>query len=97
MANSKLIPAADALKSFAKRNLMIVDFRRNGKGEIIVGRVKVEGGREVEGREAVERALTAADVLKATDYGDRIEIITADGRRYSTLDKPAAGDAEGDK
>lgn len=75
MAKGTPIAAADAVKFFAKSNVMVQTAKA----------VKVKDKDSGKLRDAFETAmvpLAAAHILAAADYGDRVVITTTDGRKH---------------
>ncbi len=75
MAQGKAMAAADAVKLFGKSNIQVRVAKR------VTVRDK-ESGKDKEVVEAKDVALTAAHILAATDFGDRVVITTVDGQKY---------------
>jgi len=94
MPEPKQISAGAALKAFSAQRIKITDFARDSKGNVIVEKKKGDDGKAREIRTPETRGLAERDILGATDFGDRIVIITADGKRYSTADKAEAAKDE---
>lgn len=73
------IPAADAVKYFKGVDIAVQTVRP----------VKVKGtdGVERDGSEIKNRPLSEDGILSAVDLGNRIAIVTIDGRRYEAAKK----------
>lgn len=75
MAQGKAIAAADAVKLFGKSDIKVRVAKR------ITVRDK-DTKKEREGFDVKETALAAEHILAAADFGDRVGIVTIDGRKY---------------
>jgi len=71
MAQGKAMAAADAVKLFGKSNIQVRVAKR------VTVRDK-ESGKDKEVVEAKDVALTAAHILAATDFGDRVVVVSAE-------------------
>ncbi len=74
MAKAKQITAEEALKFFKGAKISVQHARRVKK--------KGEDGVEREAFETKSQDLSEAGILSAADYGDRVVIVTIDGKRY---------------
>jgi hypothetical protein len=70
----KEIAAADALKFFSRQSITVQT--------ATPVKVKGEDGVERPGYKTKDEALAADHVLAARDHGEKIVIVTIDGRRY---------------
>ncbi len=75
------IPAASALAFFKSQKISVQEAKPI--------KAKGEDGRERPGFKTENVALAEAHILSAKDYGDRVTIITIDGRRYEAAKKAA--------
>lgn len=82
MAQGKQLSAADAMKAFKGKSIVVQ----------VATPVKVKGedGKRREGFETKGTPLAEEHVLSACDCGDRIVMVTIDGRKYETAAKGAA-------
>lgn len=80
-AESKEIAAADALKYFGKSAIEVQTARPVT--------VKGEDGKERPTFKADMKPLAEQHVIAARDYGDKVVIVTIDGRRYEQAKKAA--------
>ena len=70
----KEISATEAIKAFAKSGIKV----QEAKAVTLKG----EDGKERPGFKTDDVPLREAHILSAADYGDRITIVTIDGRRH---------------
>ena len=82
MANAKEITAADALKFFGRQNITVQVARPV--------KVKGEDDKERPGFKTKDEALAEEHILAARDYGDRVTLVTIDGRRYEAAKRGKA-------
>lgn len=88
MAEPKAISAAQALKAFASQGIRITDHVRGKDGKVVLENKKGPDGAERMVATAETRRITEADVMSAVSTGDKIVMVTIDGKRYTNA--PAA-------
>jgi len=82
---SRKIEAAEALKLFRGQSITVQT--------TTPVKVKGEDGRERPGYKTKDEALAAEHVLAARDHGDKVVIVTIDGRRYEAAKRGKAAEA----